>query len=346
MRKGREFKIALCGYYGFGNLGDELLAEALLESLEECGIPRSEVIMLSASPRDSERLHAVRSVSRWSPAAVYGALRRSESLLLGGGGLFQDVTSLRSPLYYWGVVRLSLLAGARPWCVGQSVGPFFSAASKRIARSALSRCAVRGVRDARSAQELAEWGLDSTLTCDPVFSLSPPVVSRREGEYLLVNIRPWRGDLPRLTAIEASAYASARSLPVRGFAAAESDVAAMERLRDEGLFPAERIDLVSQSNWRRECKDLFDGAAGVVAMRLHASVLALLFDAPLTAVVYDPKVEALAREWGVPVWHGRGHLPPPSRSGKNTGEAGRAFTGTLRGLCTAVYNDYSTFAGP
>lgn len=338
MRRGREFKTALCGYYGFGNLGDELLAEALLESLEECGITRGEVVMLSASPEDSERLHAVRSVSRWSPLAVYGALRRSESLLLGGGGLFQDVTSLRSPLYYWGVVRLALLAGARPWCVGQSVGPFFSAASKRLARSALSRCAARGVRDAGSAEALAEWGLDSTLTCDPVFSLSPPLVSRREGECLLVNIRPWRGDLPRLTAVEACAYASARSLPVRGFAAAESDVVAMERLRDEGLFPAERIDLVSQLNWRSECADLFKDAAGVVAMRLHASVLALLFDAPLTAVVYDPKVEALAREWGVPVWHGRGHMPPPVRSGENTGEAGRAFTDALRRLCAAVYN--------
>ena len=50
MRPEREFRVALCGYYGFGNLGDELLAEALIAALERCGIKRGEMAMLSASP--------------------------------------------------------------------------------------------------------------------------------------------------------------------------------------------------------------------------------------------------------------------------------------------------------
>lgn len=36
----RRYRAVLCGYYGFGNLGDELLASALVEAFEKIGVPR------------------------------------------------------------------------------------------------------------------------------------------------------------------------------------------------------------------------------------------------------------------------------------------------------------------
>ena len=338
MKPEREFRVALCGYYGFGNLGDELLAEGLLAALEGCGIRRGEIAMLSASPEESERAHGVRSVSRWSPRAVFQILRRSETLLLGGGGLFQDVTSLRSPFYYWGVIRLALLAGARPWCAGQSVGPFLTKSGTLLARSALGSCSVRGVRDCRSAALLAEWGADSVVTCDPVFSLALPVAPPRRGSSLLVNIRPWTGDLARRTAEESARLASARSLSLAGFALSAEDAEVMEGLRRNGVFPAERIVLLGAGNWRNECTRLFPEADGVVAMRFHASILALLFGRPLTAVVYDPKVESLASEWALPSWSGSGALPEPSPPMRRIGpsEAGAEFLETFSEMCAAA----------
>ncbi|PKL03001.1 MAG: hypothetical protein CVV55_01590, partial [Synergistetes bacterium HGW-Synergistetes-2] len=263
VRPEREFRVALCGYYGFGNLGDELLAEALIAALERWGIKRGEMAMFSASPKESARAHGVCSVSRWSPRAVFRILRRSETFLLGGGGLFQDVTSLRSPLYYWGALRLALLAGARPWCAGQSVGPLLTKGGKLLARSALGSCSVRGVRDARSAELLADWGMNSVVTCDPVFSLTPPVTSPRHGSALLVNIRQWAGELARKTAEESARLASSRSLSLTGFALAAEDAGFMEELRRSGVFPAERIVLLDAENWGSECARLFPEADGV-----------------------------------------------------------------------------------
>ncbi len=311
MRKGREFRVALCGYYGFGNLGDEMLAEALLAALENCGVPRSETVLLSASPEHSARTLRVRSAPRWSPSEVFRALCNSDTLLLGGGGLFQDVTSLRSPLYYWGVLRMALLAGARPWCAGQSVGPFLTRFGAWLACSALRQCLVRGVRDERSARILDDWGLHSVRTCDPVFSLVPPASSSRKGSDLLVNIRPWGKELPRRTAEEAVRFACSRSLSITGVALAREDVEVMERLRGEKVFPATRILLLEGENWRDECSALFSEAWGVISMRLHAAILALLFGCPLTVVAYDPKVESLAAEWKVPRWRFSGPLPEP-----------------------------------
>ena len=45
----RRYRVALTGYYGFGNLGDELLAGASLEALERAGVGRGNVVMLSNS---------------------------------------------------------------------------------------------------------------------------------------------------------------------------------------------------------------------------------------------------------------------------------------------------------
>ncbi|HRX27120.1 MAG TPA: polysaccharide pyruvyl transferase family protein, partial [Aminivibrio sp.] len=120
----RRYRAVLCGYYGFGNLGDELLASALVEAFEKIGVPRDELAILSASPADTERSLSLRAVNRWKTTEVFRLLRESDTLLLGGGGLFQDVTSVRSSAYYWGMIRLASLAGALPWAVGQSVGPF------------------------------------------------------------------------------------------------------------------------------------------------------------------------------------------------------------------------------
>ena len=339
MRRDREFRVALCGYYGFGNLGDEMLAEALLAALENFGVPRSEAILLSASPEYSARAHGVRSAPRWSPREVFRALRSSETLLFGGGGLFQDVTSPRSSLYYWGVLRMALLAGARPWCAGQSVGPLRTKSGVWLARSALKRCAVRGVRDARSAELLADWGLDSVRTCDPVFSLAPPASSSTEGNELLVNIRPWGEGLPRRAAEEAARFACSGSMTITGVALAPEDIEIMERLRREGAFPAERLVLLEGGNWRDGCAALFSGASGVVSMRLHAAILALLFGCPLTVVAYDPKVEALADEWRVPRWRTFGPLPKPGMPANTStpAEKGALFLEAFSRMCSIAF---------
>ena len=63
--KGRRYRVALAGYYGFGNLGDELLARASLEALERSGVPRERVVVLSNDPEGSARALEAAAMSRW-----------------------------------------------------------------------------------------------------------------------------------------------------------------------------------------------------------------------------------------------------------------------------------------
>lgn len=311
----KPYRAVLCGYYGFGNLGDELLASALVEAFERIGVPGEELAILSASPEETERSLGVRAVNRWKMRDVFKVLRESDSLLLGGGGLFQDTTSIRSPGYYWGVVRLASLAGTLPWAIGQSVGPFRSIPGTLFAKNALGKCPLRSVRDDRSADQLATWGLWGSRAPDPAFLLGKKMRGDREkGKRLLVNIRPWGGSLPLRTVTKAAKLAAEGDLPIVGVGLSEADVALMEKLAGGKIFKPERIVLLSAANWRAESELLFSDGAAVVSMRYHFALLALLSGVPLTLSAYDPKVEELALQWGLPYWKGEGKLPSPALS--------------------------------
>lgn len=335
----RRFRAVLCGYYGFGNLGDDLLVESLLSAFEKAGVSRSELAVLSAAPHESARSLGVRAVDRWNLKEVYLLLKESDTLLLGGGGLFQDMTSVRSCVYYWGAVRLALLAGAVPWALGQSVGPFRSAAGIFLARDAFKKCILRGVRDERSMELLASWGMESVSTPDPVFIMGDAVPkSGREGKHLLVNIRPWKGDLADRTAVEAGRLAEERGLSLIGVGLSKEDVELMEDQVRRGVFHPWRIVLLASGNWRSEGERLFPEAAGSVSMRLHFALLSLFAGLPLSLSVYDPKVEAFAREWSFPFWKGEGELLFPASTPEQDGVGRRAavFYEEFRSLwCTA-----------
>jgi len=69
--------VVLCGYYGFGNLGDELLLEALIDGLESCGVGRGEMAVLSGSPEETRARHGLVAADRWSVRGAAALLRRS-----------------------------------------------------------------------------------------------------------------------------------------------------------------------------------------------------------------------------------------------------------------------------
>jgi polysaccharide pyruvyl transferase CsaB len=321
----RRYRVALAGYYGFGNLGDELLAKASIAALLRRGVERERIVILSNDPGDSRRRFGVETVNRWNRGQVLKILRQSETFLLGGGGLFQDVTSLRSCVYYWGLVRSASLTGAVPWALGQSVGPFATSWGRRLARGALRRCRVVQVRDKASLSLCENWGLPAELGHDLVFSLGGAlraIESGGEGAIppLLVNLRPVgkaSNDLPGRFAEAVGAYtrapagegarSSLTSSPIVGVALSDDDERLMRRLADRGLLELTRVERVTTLS---DAARVFRGAKAAAGMRLHFAVLAAMAGVPLVVVPYDTKVEAFASCFGVPLWR-EGPLPLP-----------------------------------
>jgi len=295
----RKYDLAICGYYGFGNLGDELICRALVEMAADAGIERNRICVLSSDPCYTSSGLGVEAVDRWKFFQVFKALRQSRSLLLGGGGLFQDSTSLRSCLYYWGVTLLGRLLGAIPWAFGQSVGPLRSKTARALTRHALKACRVRFVRDEASRDLLSSMDLDCDILPDPVFYFAP-LTPARSGvcDVLALNVRPINDGQSTVKLLrEAKAFGDANGYRTRAICMCEEDLLELRRL-DERLDEAIVV---------KDIKDVvcaFEDVRYAVGMRLHFCLLALLCKVSVVAVPYDPKVRSFALNWDIPLWEG------------------------------------------
>ncbi|MBQ7544445.1 MAG: polysaccharide pyruvyl transferase family protein [Synergistaceae bacterium] len=276
----RRYRAAVLGYYGFGNLGDELLLRACLEMFRRCGLRREDVVVLSASPEDAC------SVNRWKFREVVRALRESDTLLLGGGGLFQDTTSVKSCVWYWGIVRLAKLLVCRVWALGQSVGPLKSRVSRMLAGDALRLCEAVHVRDEKSYSLAKSLGCRNVIRGHDLVLSLPADVQPHAAACTLVNLRPC-ADLDTFTRIIAPNLKGR----VVGVALSDEDIDAMK-----GLSLTEIVRVRSFS----EAADVWSKASCAVGMRLHFGVLSRIFRTPLAMMPYDPKVSEFASQSGVP----------------------------------------------
>lgn len=284
----RRYKAALLGYYGFGNLGDELLLESCIGILEKQGISREQIIVLSNSPNETSESFHVASINRWKIREVIHAFRNSDALVLGGGGLFQDSTSVKSCVWYWGIVRLARLFGCKVIAIGQSFGPLRSKLSLMLTRNVLNSCSKIHVRDEPSYDIAANSKCRSvTLGSDIVMTLKPETLTHRN-EYMIVNLRPCfmvdnfiRIIKPHL-----------EHANIKGAALSDEDTEPLSEIMNQK-------DIVRVKSFH-DAQELWQGASSALGMRLHFGVLSRIFRVPLALMPYDVKVSEFAKQSGVP----------------------------------------------
>ena len=282
--------ITLLGYYGFGNLGDELLLQACIEKLGK----HNEIIVLSNNPEETRKNFGVEAVNRWRYREVIKALRKSEALYLGGGGLFQDVTSVKSCVWYWLIVRLAKFLGLKVFALGQSIGPLNSRLSRLLTANALRACERVEVRDENSYNVAKTLGCKNVLqTCDLVFSLAPGNPVKRASLYTLINLRPCE-NLDSFVDVIAPNVAKLTGEKI-GVALSEEDEKILEALREK--LTLSKIVRVKTLN---EAKSLWEKASEAVGMRLHFGVLSVIFRVPVALMPYDIKVSELAKQFNIP----------------------------------------------
>lgn len=296
-RSKRTFDVLLAGYYGFGNLGDELLAEASVGFLTASGVERERIAILSSTPEESESRLRIRAFDRWRFPDVSSAITQSNSLLFGGGGLFQDSSSRRSCLYYWALVRLACFKNCRVWALGQSVGPLRSKFSRLLTRDALSRCSYLAVRDTVSSELLGSMGINSVEMPDIVMGLTVQDPPRTELSSVLINIRPLQSDSRYADVVMKAARSCVESgTKIKCVALSPEDARAMHCYMTSGEMPeCEIVTVGSLADFIAVSQD----AAAAIGMRLHFGVLSTICGLRVLLSPYDPKVSGFAEKWGI-----------------------------------------------
>ena len=302
-------RVLLSGYYGFGNLGDEALLEVIVERMR-ARFPSAQLDVLSATPQTTAARHRVESTPRWDWRAIRRAIGRADVVLSGGGGLLQNATSLRSLLYYAGILHEAIRARRRTMIFAQSIGPLDVLGRLVVRRfcKGLDRATVRDQRSRRLLRELIPR-TPVEETADPVFlyeaaqanvDLSAEGLGAESGPYAVVSVRKFGAfrEGPKVIARVVDRLARRHDVRAAFLALGGADDAAAST---DVIRACKSNPLLLPECTLEMTAAILRESRVVIGMRLHSLILAARYAVPFLAISYDPKVSALCEDLQYPL---------------------------------------------
>ena len=289
-------KYVVSGYIGFDNFGDEAIAHVLSEKLKKEGAEK--ITLISSNPSKTEQLYGVSSCGMLK---FLPSLLDADVLISGGGSLLQDVTSLKSLIYYLAVIYSALILGKKVEIFSQGIGPINSKFGQFLTKFALKRVQKITVRDKKSQELLESWGIVSELVKDPVFEIKLPPKNIKG--VVGVQLRSFNGvtdEFMQRLADEVSNRFSDKKIQLISLQD-KLDLEICElfstKLKGKGINNVEIISGLSVSGALETISNL----EYLIAMRFHANVAGIKSGVKTLAINYDPKVEKLAIEYNLPL---------------------------------------------
>ena len=308
--------VLVCGYFGFGNSGDEAILSVLLADLNEV-FDKPNITVLAGSIESVAADHHVDAIHWTDIGRIREQAEASDLMVLGGGGLFHDqqpfdpaaiLTPAHGGMSYWaGFALLSHVADKPLAIYGAGVGPLLTEDGKRLTEACFRAASAASVRNRASAELLGELGIrDVAVTADPVFRMT---AKREVGLEILANehipeaesrivvaIRSWGDDgfvsglAEQLDRLVASHDAFVVFLPFQMSPhRAENDPAVA--LRVLTAMKRRSRAAILRGTYTPEDKMAVQSASDlVIGMRLHSVIMAAVAGVPLVALAYDPKV--------------------------------------------------------
>ena len=298
-------RIALAGWIGSDNLGDELILRSLARRIRARG---ATPVAISIDPAATSDLHEISTLRHRSP----GDTRRLSRSLAGmdgiilSGGLIQNETSPWNLPFHASRVWASrhLPCGT----VGLGVGRVTGRWSVAIARRMMCRMNPLVVRDHASADRLVAWGVARVrVGADPVMAEEVPPVT--PDDSFCVVLRPPNRRGVRTAAAKAEPPSAVRAAAMASALDAVADdtglrirMVAFQAGRDSPVHEAVaeqlRHDAELVNPGLDEVLDEVGRSRLVISMRYHGAIAALLHGRAAVLLDYSPKMASLAAEGG------------------------------------------------
>jgi polysaccharide pyruvyl transferase CsaB len=319
-------KIAISGWYGARNLGDEAILTAMLESISS-EIPDATFHVFSKDPERTARLHSVESSSSklLSLGKTLKAIKGSDAFILGGGGFLHKYSfsafwmsrptiaqMMKKPVTFYslGVDRTILQRPMARWLIGRTA----------------NRASLITVRDSASRNVLVDIGVKKEIhvTIDPVLGLKPcddqrtneilksenisspfALVSPGFPGYAMQSIDPGRYIAALAGMVDFVAKNLGLSVVLAPFLFPE-DVDSCVQLRI-ACTQGKNVHLLEKEYAPKEVLGLFAKSQFAVCARYHANIFAIVSGIPCVSIMYAPeKHEPLLRragiaEFGIPI---------------------------------------------
>ncbi len=295
-RTSRSPDVLLCGYYGYGNMGDDALLRSAISRVRT-RFPHLSVGALTIRKRSSSRVFLIRCISRYSPLSLFRALASCKYFIFGGGTLLQSSTSLRSLLYYSLVFRLAKLFGARCYLWANGIGELSSPLARHLARRVLKKCDYIGLRDKLSAKKARELAPSCNAILEADLATELPPADPHRIRYLLRQALA-TDDLPPFVIAAPKNGKGILELEGALFEARENGFSicfvAMHKSEDRAI--TQRLckklgGIILDSITYSDLVGISAFSAGVFSMRLHALIAARSAGVPYKAFGDDEKLK-------------------------------------------------------
>ena len=278
--------VLICGYYGYGNMGDETLLSVIVRELRRQN-PSVRICVLSAKPEETKAYHSVNAVSRFDFARIAEKMKCSEMLLFGGGNLLQDKTSTHSLLYYTHILRMARQYGMKIMVCANGIGPINSESNRECVKKALALADEISLRDRESFLWTKRFYSERSLrlTFDPAILIES---SRRDfpyANYFVVAPKKTSPDCEdALLALIDSISAEKNLHPV---------IISLYDAQDRRY--AERIAVRANASFCRleraeDCISLLECAEFLISSRLHGLIYACIAACPMMGYSDDKKL--------------------------------------------------------
>lgn len=293
----KKRKILISGYYGKDNFGDEAILQTLTGKLKTSNC---DITVFSANPEKTSKLYSVNSVYSFNPFQCLYQILRCDIFVSGGGSLLQDVTGIKSLIYYLLLINFAIITGKEVVIFAQGLGPFLSKRGAFLVKYTLRRCKYISVRDNKSRYLLKKWGVNADLVCDPFFDL--PIPKRNSQNRVGIQLRKTKN-------LNINYLKKLANFVVKNFSDKKIEIIScqdafdLEVCRDfEKYLKDIDENLSTEIISNTPCEIIKEIATldYMIAMRFHAVLTAVRYGIPTLALSYDMKVEKFAREFKIP----------------------------------------------
>ncbi|MDA8170051.1 MAG: polysaccharide pyruvyl transferase family protein [Nitrospiraceae bacterium] len=309
-------KLALFGYYGFRNLGDDLMLEGLCGHLagENSGVRQLTVI---AGGKNPYPLLAGPKVSFYESGTFFPGRAGKLPLLLnadaafwGGGTCLYDGGGLDGMKGIRRKIKAFGLMGRKPFALfGVGIGNVRSEEGKMLLKAILSGSRYISFRDEESLQAArAAAGREFDSCGDPAFLLKEKIREFRESGIKSGPLKIGFCGVHSFMRDAASIQAAAKSLGslASGLGARILFVPMHQGAKDDSLFHRAIAARLPEGSYEftgygspEEALRIFSGLDFVIGMRLHTVILSDMLHIPSLAIGYAPKTGAYVKKSGV-----------------------------------------------
>jgi polysaccharide pyruvyl transferase CsaB len=307
--------VLIAGHYGDCNLGDDAIAQVLVRAVatNPC-VRRIRLLTLRNRPdmrtwaRDTDQL----LIASWSGVrSLINSLLKTRVIIVGGGGILQDSTSVANIAIHTLLPLLLRVFGIRILVVGVGIGPLRKRVSRVLVQLLLRGAKVVAVRDPMSHQQCIRMGVATgKLALAPDLAWAWPghanFLVARAPKRMLVSIRPPIGpaEVREKPTPEYLAQVALILSAINDFAAIHGF--SVYVLSTHPLQDGELVRRVLQNSRKLNAISIlepispeelfasFEPGDVLVGMRLHAQILAALNGVPAIALAYAEKVTIAA----------------------------------------------------